>query len=196
MFGGEAGLVGVDVADAGDAALVEDDRLDGRLASRDGLGEHVDAEALAQRLRPQPGRRGLGEVVDQPEAAELAYVGEAQLGAVVQRQDGAQEAVRLGAGRPVQQRAGHAQVHDDQRAGIETQRQVLAAALDGLDARADHALAKRRLVDALEHGNGLTGIGGDCEAGDAPANDTRLEVAPYRLDFGELRHGKLSAFSF
>src|SRR3990172_788925 len=115
--GGEAGLVGVDVADAGDAPLVEDDRLDGRLAPRDGAGKEVDSEALAEGLWAEA-VRDLGEVVDEPEAAELAQVGEAQLAAVVQGYHGAQ----VGVGRvfepAMEEPAGHAQVDDEEGARI------------------------------------------------------------------------------
>jgi hypothetical protein len=79
-------------------------------------------------------------------------------------------------------------VHDDQQAGIEAEDEVLAAALDALDAGADDAFTKGRLIDALEHRDGLAGVGRDAHAGDAASDDAPFEVAAYSFYFGELRH--------
>jgi len=68
------------------------------------------------------------------------------------------------------------------------QREVLAAARDALDARPGDAFAEGGLVRALDDGDGLTGVGWDGDSGDAPADEARLQVAPYRLYLGQLRH--------
>ena len=76
--GGEEGLVGVDVADAGDSALVEEDGLDGRASVRERLLQLRGGERGVERLRAE-GADGLFGRIDEPHLAELAEVGVAQL---------------------------------------------------------------------------------------------------------------------
>ena len=110
-------------------------------------------------------------------------------------QHGAQEAVRPALWPAVQQRAGHAQVHDQHATGVEPEDEVLAAPLDRLDARADDALAKGRLVGALDHRHRLARIRRDASRPTMRRPDhARLEVAPYGLDFGQLRHSSTPGF--
>src|SRR4029079_9551299 len=50
----EERLVRIDVADAGEAALVEQDRLDGRRATARLAREHLGREGRVERLRAEP----------------------------------------------------------------------------------------------------------------------------------------------
>ena len=107
--GGEERLVGVDVADAGDGALVEEHGLDGRASVRQRLAQLGGGERGVERLRAE-GADGLLGRFDEPHLAELAEVGVAQLAAVVEGDDGADVGVGRVAGVTVQEGAGHAQV--------------------------------------------------------------------------------------
>ena len=144
-------LVGVDVADAGDPGLVEQERLQRRRAP----GGH-----RSQRLRRELGRERLDadlagearlevDVVDQEGLAEAARVGEPDLATVVEDEAGAQVAGRgraLGLVQPPSLRgvehvlaldqdqvAGHPQMHDQRLAAVQRQQQVLAAPPQPLD---------------------------------------------------------------
>ena len=89
--GAEEGLVGVDVADAGDVRLVEEERLERRAAAGGALAEDLGRELCRERLDPElleP--RGEPVVVDQEGLAEAARVGEPELAPVVEQEAGAQ----------------------------------------------------------------------------------------------------------
>ena len=91
----EQRLVGVDVADARDDALVEDRGLDRRLAARERAGQ-VGGRPLAERLGAElAGEPGLGAVLGDAPGAEAARVGVGEIGAVVEQRPRAQEA-RIG----------------------------------------------------------------------------------------------------
>ena len=94
----EERLVGVDVADPGDARLVEQERLERRGASRRHRAQRLWRERGRERLDPEPleALLELG-VVDQERLAEAAWVGEPELATVVEPEAGAQVALRGGA---------------------------------------------------------------------------------------------------
>src|SRR5690606_4121107 len=81
--GAEQGLADVDVAEAGDDALVQQADLDVLLLAAEGLGEVGAGEGVAERLWAQAGepRMSLDLVArDQAHEAEAAGVGEADAG--------------------------------------------------------------------------------------------------------------------
>ena len=147
----EERLVGVDVADAGDAGLVEQERLQRRRAARRHLAQRLRRELRPRAARPRAAAKRAVEagVVDQEGLAEAARVGEPELAAVVEEEAGAQVARRGRALALVQppplggvelllaldqdQVAGHPQVHDQGLAAVERQQQVLAAPPQPLD---------------------------------------------------------------
>src|SRR3972149_10349921 len=69
------------------------------------------------------------------------------------------------------------------------EREVLAAPRAALDAGPGDAFSEGGLVGAFDDGDGLARVGRDADACYTPPDKARLEVAPYRLDFGQLRHG-------
>ena len=133
--GQEEGFVGVDVADPGDEALVEQHGLDGGATTTQPAPEGVAVEGGIDGVGAELGER-LGGVIHQVERAELADVDEAQLAAVVEGQAGAEEVVGGRGGGAVAQGAGHPQVDDQERALAEADEQVLAVPADVRDRRA------------------------------------------------------------
>ena len=180
----EQRLVGVDVADAGDDALVEERGLDRRLAARE-RARQVGGRPVAQRLGPElAGEPGLGAVLGDAPGAEAARVGVGEVGAVVEQRARAQEARSLsgGAAQP-EQVAGHAQVDEQRGAVVELDDQVLAAPAERLDAHAlqprGHRLGRLRIGQAVvEH----------LDLGERAAAEVREQPPPHRLDLGELGH--------
>ena len=158
QVGAEQRLVGVDVADPGDPRLVEQERLQRRAPAGGELEQRLRRQLAAERLDPEPRGEVAVELVagEDDGVAEAARVGEPELRAVVEHHPRAQmasvrgrlvqarpaEAVGrpsgrrpVGAGRADQQVAGHPQVHDQRRAVVEPDDQVLAAPADRLDPR-------------------------------------------------------------
>ena len=110
-------LVGVDVADAGQEVLVQQQRLEPAAPPRESISAKraaVKSSASgsaplrqhARRPRPRPAARGLVAPV-QPDPPELAHVAEPQLTAVGQRQNEMDVAILRSAGRDDEELAGH-----------------------------------------------------------------------------------------
>src|SRR5439155_23026923 len=78
---------------------------------------------------------------------------------------------------------GHPQVHGEREPFIEAQEQVLAAPLDGLD----RAALERALHLVRRHRSGPSRIA-DLDGLDRPPGDRPVELAPDRLDLGQLGH--------
>jgi len=84
--GTKQGLVGVDVAQAGQKALVEQQGLEHPRAPPNQADEDVEGEILRQRFRPKPAQHDLG-IAHQPHPSELALILEAERGSIVQGED-------------------------------------------------------------------------------------------------------------
>ena len=107
-------LIGVDVADAGDKALVHQQRLQSALAPSDALAKVGQRERFVKRLRaeggeelsglPCPEHRSRLVPPVQAHAAELARVAHAQLVAVVKREP--EMDVLVGSALPARPRGG------------------------------------------------------------------------------------------
>ena len=136
------GLVGVDVADAGDERLVDEQRLEPRPAAADAGPELAQREPRVQRLRPDAVERVVVRAV-QPDPPELADVAEPELAAVVERQR--EPLVRVGRQRRGhhEQLAGHLEVDGQEGAAGEVEDQLLAAPPDLLDPPARDPAANR-----------------------------------------------------
>ncbi len=182
----EQRLVGVDVADAGDPALVEQERLDRRACAR-GPGARSSAPvsasasgstpsraaknaSSARRPRassPVPKRRG------SQKRSSCAPVVEGEAHALVGRV----------VARVEQQRAGHPQVHEQERRRPRAPRRGTCRGGQPLDAaardRVDDGLGRQRQAPAR--------VGDPQRAQLAPLDDGR-QLAADRLDLGQLGH--------
>src|SRR5215218_2920977 len=91
QLGPEERLVGVDVADPGDAGLVEQERLQRRLSARRHLSQRLRGELGRERLDAQLREPLLQpRVLDQEGLAEAARIGEPELAPVVKDEAGPQ----------------------------------------------------------------------------------------------------------
>src|SRR5581483_4412976 len=179
-------LARVDVADAGEARLVEQERLDvaargaelrAQVAGGERGIERVEAENLQLRRRRQ-----IRSVIT-AQNAESARVDVAQLGGAFERKHRVRvRAARLGA-RLDQQVAAHAEVDEQHVLRREIDQQVLADAADGVDAR---VLARGAQAGAIDRAAQRKARGLDAEH--AAADEVRLQAARHRLDLGQLRH--------
>ena len=136
------GLVGVDVADAGDERLVHEQRLEPCPAAADQAAEHAQREPWVERLRADAVERVVvGEV--QPDAAELADVAEPDLASVVQGDGEPLVRVDRHGRRHDEHLAGHLEVDREERAAGEVDDDLLAAPPDRLDPPPHDALDER-----------------------------------------------------
>lgn len=186
--GADAGFVerfvDVDVAEAREPALVEEDGLDRRGAPFQDSAEVGEAEVAVDRLRAEPGGEG-GDVVEEIPGAELAEVRPAQVVAVVERNLRALVLLRRIGRLPPEHPAGHAEMGDEGSAVVEREEQVLAATAEGGDGPADEFRREDVLGDANEE---MRRARIDGDASDGAADDVRFEVAANGLDFREFGH--------
>jgi len=177
-------LVGVDVADAGHDALVEQHGLDRGLAPGEPGGEVRDGELMFERFRPEH-RGEAGEIGGQRDEAELARVGKAQLLAAVELHANMHPAVRLMRGliRRHVQAAGHFQVND-QQVMVEMAEDVFGATGDGAKGLAVETRAEVFRRGPAQHPRP---IGPDVERG--AADQRAAQPADDGFDFGQFRHG-------
>ena len=181
-------LVGVDVADARDEALVDEERLEPRPAAADPGPERLEREAVVERLRADPVERVVVREVE-PDPPELAHVAEPQLGAVVQRERQPLVGVDRQRRRHDEQLPGHLEVDGEERAAGEVDDDLLAAPADGLDPPAGHAADERLRVLVAQRPGPRDARAGDLRAGPAALGQQPApEVARDGLDLGQLRH--------
>lgn len=180
------GLVGVDVAEPRDAALVKQEGLDRLFPAADGLREVRRRERVRQGLRPErlEARHGdlfaCGKAVD---AAEGAHVGKDERTAAREVKDHSRVGVALLAGRVVDEAARHAQVEDDGAAILQVEQQVLAAA-----PHAFHALARDERLERLGLRIFQLARQQDVGAGDRAVRQLLIEILADDLHLGQLWH--------
>ena len=118
--------------------------------------------------------------------AERARVDEAQASGLGEGDDHVGVLVRLLLGRPfgAQKLTAHSEVDDEDVAALELDQQVLAPAVDPHDLAALELAGEVLLVGVPADRSHAA----DVDLLDALADDLLLEVAPQRLDFGQLRH--------
>ena len=181
------GLVDVDVAQAGQEALVEQERLEGPAAGLQGAPEPLGAEALAQGLGAEP-RQDRIAVVHGQEAAELAHVDEDEGPAALQLEPHALVGAGLRAHVDHVQTTGHAQVHDQVPRGsapaLEVEDDVLGPTPYASDAPAAHALLELRGRHAPHRARPA-----DLGAAHELALDPGADQARDGLDLRQLGHG-------
>src|SRR5207342_3050542 len=184
-------LVGVDVADARDHALVEQERLHRRPPAGEVAAEPARRPLLRERLRPRPRTQVVLEPAgsDEPPCPEPALVGVDERRPVVETEDGADVRQLLAVLGAVVKPARHPQVDDERPARVEPEEQVLAA-----PAHAGERLAEKlgadddrvlRRGEAAVHDVGLL---------DGPPAKQRVEAAPDGFDLRQLRHGPDSSY--
>src|SRR6266516_312573 len=150
----EQRFVRVDIADAGDAALVHDRLLDRRPRAFEALGEHERRERIFERFGADAaGIVAPAAFVEQPQRAEAAHVAVDQEAAVV---DGAGEHRVLGlvAGEGAvvhHQRACHPGLHDQAVAARQAEHRVFRAADHFLDGVASEGAEQSRLRHPTQH---------------------------------------------
>ena len=133
MPGAEQRLVRVDVPDARDAALVEQERLHGRGAAARRLPQHVGRERRVERLRAEPRVEVARRAASSPSIT--SPVPKRRWSVNSRRLPSSSTSRTRRCGRPgasscrrdPQQVAGHAQVHDQVAILVEVGDQVLAA---------------------------------------------------------------------
>ena len=177
----------VDVAEAGDDALIEQRHLDRRRAAAAGARQHRRRERRGQRLRPERADdRVLGEPggrhqVHRPEAPRIV---EGHDGAGRQAQDDvvvAIERLRRAAVLDAEV-AGHAEVHEQRLARGEIGEQVLGPAVQLEDRRArqpGREVGRKRTAQVGAAQDDLVDALADEDGREEPANG---------FDFGQLGH--------
>ena len=182
--GAKQRLVGVDVADARDPALVEQDGLDRRAAVArlqvQVLGRELGAERLDPEARVEEGVE-LRAAERELAGAEAARVAEGDDVAIVELQ--AHAHVGRVARRVVEQVAGHAQVHEQEHLAGGLEDEVLAPPVQALDLAALERVAQRLRVQRLTPAR----VQNLERAQRAPLHERR-EAAADRLDLGQLGH--------
>src|SRR5215203_215749 len=179
----------VDVADAGDQPLIEQQNLHRHALSRARARQYQRVERLVQRLWPHPAQRRVVMVgvnqIHQPEATRIVerhdHARRQGDDDVVVRIGGRQDARR---GTPPfgAKRAGHAEVNEERVAGAERREQVLATTADRLDGVAGQP------GDEIGWKRPPQIRSAELDAIDARATRRALEHPANGFDFREFRH--------
>jgi histidine triad (HIT) family protein len=187
--GAKERFVDVDVAEAADQPLVEQDGLDLAGAAAQALLKPLRGELLFQRLTSKALLQARQLVVLKVgDAAELALVGEAQVEVAVELDGQSLEAERgLGAWYGTQL-AGHAQVNDDGRPIVKFDNQVLGTAPDLGDFAPLDACQDILGAVATEHAREV----GEAQGEDVPADDLVDQGAANGFDLGEFWHTRVA----
>ncbi len=177
------GLVGVDVADAGDQTLVEHCAFDRRTFRAHSARDGEDVEARIEWVERDVGNGVVGEIASEFQSAEHALVDEAQLGAVGQVEEDASVARKLVVRISDAELATHSEM-DDERIGAEREPQVFPLAAGGVELTSREILLEGLSSSDvcahwtwMQHPDVLDGVA-DCVALESVAND---------LDLGQLR---------
>lgn len=192
----EEGFIGVDVSDAGEGGLVEEERFDGAVRMFASVGKiaHGDGEGVGAEGGPavlmECAFGGIGG-----EAAEAAGIDEEQLGVVVDEPDGVGvggERVLspfvLSAGLEKAHGAGHSELNAEGAAVGGVDGELLALAGEGGDLRAGEEIARGGFVRRAESIEGIADVGAAERDGGDGATDERREGEACAFDFGEFGH--------
>ena len=186
-------LVGVDVPDAADQALVEEQPLHTGRTPTEAGHERGLVERRVERVSRDVGDLGgqVGAALRERQAAEHALVDEPQLGAVVgEPEPHPQVPFGGGGGRLHQHLAAHAEVAEQGVTGVQRQPQVLAAAA-GVGEGAPGQPGDE-VVGPGEVPSDRAGVQ-HLHCGDVPVQHVTREAATDDLDLGKLRHSGPSA---
>jgi demethylmenaquinone methyltransferase / 2-methoxy-6-polyprenyl-1,4-benzoquinol methylase len=178
-------LAGVNIAEPGDDALVEQRRLYRRQPAGELPCQKRGVEAGAERLRSQhgqervPGRLATPQIVDRTEAARIVEADEGAIVELDQHMVVRPGRERSGAGGDA---ARHAEVQQQQTVGVQLDQDVFAAAVERADPRAvepGREIRRKRPAQIAAAQQG---------ANDATAADPCREAAPHRFDFRQFGH--------
>ena len=194
------GLVGVDVANAGEEGLIEQQRLEAALPPPEAGAESPQREFVRQGLRAVlaeqvAGRRrrryesAVGLAPVHPHAPELAHVAEAQLAAIGQVEDDPHMAVEGSVGGRHEDLAGHLQLDRQGELAAQLEEHELRTPPDRFDAPARHPT---RELPGWHAGDGSRPV--KAPVGDDRSHDEAAEVAGDGLDLRELRHGRSASW--
>ena len=186
-------LVGVDVPDAGDEALVEEPRLHRCAGAGEGRGEDVGVERLLERLGSEGGQRRESAPVagrDDVDATEATRVAQDQRGPVVELEPDPD--VGVGPAGPAggivrgedPEDPRHAEVQHQLRGVRGRSGQGCEQELPPARHRADAAAA-----GPLDVAESARRVRVACDPDDGAALDERRQLAPDGLDLGQLGHG-------
>ncbi len=182
------GFIHIDIPHAGQERLVEQEWFELAMGVLQTIEQLAGSETLIQRLGAKVTQHA-GQLIHQPDSAELAGIVEGQLQAAIQLEQQAIMGGGLSASRPHQQVATHAQVEEQPACG-ELQHQEFAAPGYILD-----LLARESRLEFSRGGLGQGARPQQIDCKDKPADDGRLGRSPEaqgagdRFNFWELRHG-------
>ena len=195
-------LIGVDVANPNDAALVEEETLDARAAMRNecakGVGgerhcEWLNAMVGEERRRVRVEARGgltVATLRDERNAPKRPNIPEAKLTTIVQREREANIGVPLRRGGQNQQLPRHAQVYEEQDSAGELHDDPLCAT-----ARSEDASTTNRIGERGGIGGRKIALTKDVGARNRGATDESSKITNDRLYLWQLRHGRTTASS-
>ena len=174
------GLVDIDVAEAGDAPLIEEGALELGGPSRQATAENLRSEASLQRLWSHCAIKDFDLIRHEVEhPPELALIGEPEVDAIVEFQRQMLKAKRGGGSWRELENARHAEVNHDAGFVIEQEEEVFAAAADIFDPSCRYPCSGRIDAqwshDAIEHA--------DFEIGDRAPGDAVDEPETNGFDF-------------
>jgi len=196
-------FVGVDISDAAQDGLIEQQGLDAGAARADSLGKFLRAhlQGIRAKVRELVGEQRAGEIGHAPEAAGI---GIAQLAAVVEPEPNMSVFCAGMRSRARGKLPGHSQVNQKGRGrcvsilrpffllpgGGESEQHEFSVALDRFDLSSGKMLLKRRrIIDKVSFAQH--------DGQNAAADDALLQSARDGLDLGEFRHSSsLSILSF
>jgi hypothetical protein len=187
--GGPERFIDIDIAQAGDAALVEQQGFQAPFEAGELFAENRQGKGAMEGFGPQMGQVGLGIRDDEP-ASEFAGITVTEAAAVVERQD---EAVmvggRAGGGCPVEL-AGHTKMDEQIRTAGEMENDVFGPTFKGLDGL---TLKRGDKTGGCEGRDGAVPEDFDL-AERAPFNTGPAQIAHDRFNFGQFRHEVLLRF--
>lgn len=183
--GSEQGFVDINIAEAGDAPLIEERALEFGGAASESCGEETRSEPGLERFGAYRLFHTIELVRHQvQDAAKLALIREAEGRAVIEVEHEVLEPERRGGTWQDLKHAGHPQMRHEERVVVEGEEEVLAAAPDPSDCLADQAGAGR--FDAKWPDD--TGKGSNSKIGDRAAGDLVKESSTDGLYLGEFWH--------
>jgi hypothetical protein len=183
QVGGPEGFIHIDIAQAGDTALIEQEGFQSAFEAGEPFAENREGKGAKERLGAEVGQVGLGIRDDQP-APELAGVAVAQAAAVIKREN---DAV-MGGGRGIRgcpvELAGHAEMNEQIGAAGKMQNDELSPAFDRGDGL---ILEPGDKLGRSERGDGTMPEDLDFAEG-AATNAGPAQIAHNRFDFGQFGH--------
>ena len=180
-------LIGVDVADPGDEGLVEQKRLQRAMSLPEPSPELAEVEAVAQRIGPEPRELRYLPVdisgIEHHHLAEGSGIDEEHPATVVDKRVDMGVGGRLIGSVDQQHLSAHPEVDHDRPAGVEGEREVLAASVDIHHPGSGHPLDQRRPRGSSHHP-----LSSDRHRDETAAGEALGQAPTDHLDLGGLGH--------